>query len=75
MKRIMAMALLIAAFASGCGAFTRTIYITDGTPVRLREPIKGAKVWTLDKDGEPVASRVDLPEGWYVLPMPKEGNP
>jgi len=27
----------------GCGV--RTIYVPDGTPVRLRETVRGAKVW------------------------------
>ena len=57
--------------ASGCGAgapFVRTIYVPDGTPVRLRETIHGAKVWVKDADGQAVPGRMDLPEGWYVLP-------
>lgn len=56
----------------GCG--TPTIYVPNGEPVRLRETIRGATVWVLDKDadGEPVAGRMDLPEGWYALPMPEE---
>ena len=56
---------------SGCGAgapFVRTIYVPDGTPVRLRETIKGAKVWVKDADGQAVPGRMDLPEGWYCLP-------
>ena len=67
--------LLLAAvvvLASGCG--TRTIYVPDGTPVRLRETIHSAKVWVLDADGKPVASRMDLPEGWYCLPVPDEAE-
>ena len=51
---------------SGCA--TRTIYVPDGTPVRLRETVRDAKVWVLDKQGTPVPGQMDLPEGWYVLP-------
>ena len=57
---------------SGC--FTRTIYVPDGTPVRLRETIRKAKVWVLDKDGNPVAGELDLPEGWYCLPDPGKAD-
>jgi hypothetical protein len=51
------------------GCFVRTIYVPDGAPVRLRETIEDAKVWVLDADGKPVASQMDLPEGWYALPL------
>jgi hypothetical protein len=61
--------------ASGCGSgapFVRTIYVPDGTPVRLRETIHGAKVWVKDADGQAVPGRMDLPEGWYALPNDRE---
>ena len=51
--------------------FTRTVYVPDGKAVRLRETIN-AKIWALDHNGEPVPGRMDLPEGWYVLPDPVE---
>jgi len=54
------------------GCFTRTIYVPDGTPVRLREPLEDVKVWVLDSEGKPVASKMDLWEGWYCLPDPGE---
>lgn len=60
--------LLLAAMLGGCGA--RTIYVPTGDPVRLRAPVRGAKVWVLDKDGKPTAGTMDLPEGWYCLPDP-----
>jgi len=31
-----------------------------------------AKVWVLGADGKPVAGVMDLPEGWYALPVPSE---
>ena len=57
----------------GCG--TRTIYVQSGEPVRLRETIRSAKVWVLDQDGRPVAGVMDLPEGWYCLPVPDDVDP
>ncbi len=55
------------------GCTPRTIYVSDGTPVRIRERVKAAKVWVQDKDGNPAPGVMDLPEGWYALPIePKE---
>jgi len=51
---------------------TRTVYVPDGTPVRLRETVRNAKVWVLDAHGEPVPGEMDLPEGWYCLPDERE---
>jgi len=59
--------LVLAALLSGCSA--RTIYVPDGTPVRLRETVRSAKVWVLGEDGKPVAGEMDIPEGWYALPV------
>ncbi len=56
------------------GCATRTIYVASGEPVRLRETVRGAKVWVLDENGEPVAGVMDLPEGWYCLPVPQDGE-
>jgi len=67
-------ALLALCLVSLSGCFTRTIYVPDGTPVRLRETVRNAKVWVLDKDGNPVAGEMDLPEGWYVLPDPGKAD-
>jgi hypothetical protein len=46
---------------------TRTVYVPDGTPVRLRETVRNVKVWVIDESGEPVPGEMDLPEGWYCL--------
>ena len=54
------------------GCAVRTIYVPHGTPVRLRETVENVKVWVKDADGQPVPGRMDLPEGWYALPMPEE---
>jgi hypothetical protein len=50
---------------SGCG--TRVVFIPEGEPVRLREPIPKAKVWVMGADGAPVATTHRLESGWYVL--------
>jgi len=51
---------------TGC---VRTIYVPHGMPVHLRETVEDVKVWGEDLDGEPVAGKMDLPEGWYALPL------
>jgi len=63
---------IVVCLFSGCA--TRTIYVPDGTPVRLRETVRSARVWVLDSDGQPVTGRMDLPDGWYVLPDLGEGE-
>ena len=60
---------------TGCGSgslFTRTIYVPHGTPVRLRETVKDVKVWVKDADGQPVAGRMDIYEGWFALPLEED---
>jgi hypothetical protein len=67
------MALLVAlVLLCSTGCFQRTIYVPDGTAVRLRAPIKNAKVWVMDQNGKPVPGELDLPEGWYCLPLNKD---
>ena len=67
--------LLICASAllTGCGS-TRTVYVPDGDPVQLRQPLKRVKVWAWDKDKKRVPGEMDLPEGWYALPDPGNGD-
>jgi hypothetical protein len=52
------------------GCQTRTICVPAGEPVRLREPVKGAKVWVADEKGQWTAGEIDIPAGWYALPDP-----
>ena len=66
-RRYWAVPLLLIMVA-GCHS-TETIYIPDGTPVRLRETIHDAKVWVLDAEGKPVEGEMDLPAGWFCLPV------
>jgi len=54
------------------GCAVRTVYVPHGTLVRLRETVKDVKVWVKDTDGQPVAGKMDLPEGWYALPLDAE---
>lgn len=65
-------ALAAMLFASVCssGCATRTVLVPPGEPVRLRETLRGVKVWVADKDGREIEGVVDLPEGWYCLADP-----
>jgi hypothetical protein len=63
---LVALMLLSVGLLTGCGR-TRTVYVQDGEPVRLRQPVK-AKIWALDKDGKEVEGEMVLPEGWWALP-------
>lgn len=62
--------LMMVLSLAGCGR--RTIYVPDGTPVRLRETVPKVKVWVPDESGSPTAGVMDLPEGWYALPVESE---
>ena len=64
---------LCALLAAGCGV--KTVYIPPGEPVRLRQPVKRAKVWVMDADGNPRASRMTIPEGWYALSLDDKDDP
>ncbi len=64
------MLLLSILLLTGCGA--RTVYVPHGTPACLCETVKDVKVWVKDADSKPVAGRMDLPEGWYALPLEHE---
>lgn len=71
-KTALAATICACAFSSGCG--THVVLVPPGEPVRLRQPIRGAKVWVADKDGREVPAVVDLPAGWYCLPDPGPGE-
>jgi len=70
-RKLIPFLLPILLLTSGAGC-VRTIYVPHGTPVRLRQTVKNAKVWVKDADGKPVAGRMDIPNGWYALPMSEE---
>jgi hypothetical protein len=67
---IMWLAMALLCCTAGC--FTRTIYVPDGAAVRLRKTIKNAPVWVKDAEGKAVPGKIDLHEGWYCVPMPRE---
>jgi len=71
-RKLACLCLAVILLLPGCG--TRTVYVPSGEPVRLRETVNRAKVWVLDADGKPVAGVMDLPEGWYCLPVPSEAE-
>jgi hypothetical protein len=52
----------------------KTVYVPHGDAVRLRETVKGVKVWVKTKDGDIVPGEMDLPEGWYCLPLEDEDD-
>lgn len=63
------LALLSSAFVLGCA--TRTIYVKDGVPVRLRQTLHDVKVWVADSNGVWHSSTMTIPEGWYCLSDPE----
>ena len=67
---VLLLCLMLAAGTGGTPA-TRTIYVPHGDIVRLRATVPKAKVWVLDKSGNPVEGEIDLLEGWYAGSMEK----
>ena len=70
-KKNSAMACVIAfvsmSLVAGCS--TRVIFVPEGTPVRLAEPVR-ARVFVKDDKGQVVrsANKMTIPAGWYALP-------
>jgi len=54
---------------SACATSVRVVYPGSGTTkvVRLRETIKGAKIWYKDSTGVTIPGVADLPEGGYFM--------
>ncbi len=59
-------------FLTACGGWYTTVYVPHGDAVRLRETVKDVDVWVKTKTGDIVPGKMDLPEGWYVLPDPND---
>lgn len=59
------------ACASGCG--TTVVFVPQGTPVQLAEPVR-AHVFVVQKDGTRVKSenRVEIPAGWWAADVPED---
>lgn len=51
-----------------CGC-SRVIYVPHGQAVRLRKTIEDVPIWVQTEDNKNVAGKMDLPEGWYCLPL------
>lgn len=62
---VLALALLFG--LSACSQADRVVYLGSNTTktLRLREPVKGVKVWYKDSTGVAVPGVADLPEGGY----------
>lgn len=52
----------------------KVVYVPHGDAVKLRETIKKAKVWVKTKEGDIVPGTMDLPNGWFCLPL-EENSP
>jgi len=66
------LALILCVTLTSCTMFTRTVYVPEGKAIRLRQNVNNAKIWVKEKDGNIAEGRMNVPEGWYCLPMPQE---
>lgn len=60
--------LYLVAF-TGCA---HIVYVPHGQAVRLRKQVDNHEVWVKTKDGDTVAGKMDIPNGWFCLPDPGE---
>lgn len=61
----------VIASMSGCG--TTVVFVPQGTPVQLAEPVR-AHVFVVQKDGTRVKSinKVEIPAGWWAADVPED---
>ena len=64
---MMTCVVVLSLLFAGCA---RTVYVPNDEPVRIREEIENTPVWVRNAEGEWIAGRIDIPEGWYALPDP-----
>ena len=76
LKRAASMAICAVACltAFGCSRAKRTVYVPDGSPVRIRTTLKNSPVWVMDENGLWIPGTVDIPEGWFALADPEDGT-
>ena len=61
----------VIASMSGCG--TTVVFVPQGTPVQLAEPVR-AHVFVVQKDGTRVRSenKVEIPAGWWAADVSED---
>lgn len=75
-KRAAWILICAAAFSAafGCSRAKRTVYVPDGSPVRIRATLKNSAVWVMDENGVWIPGVIDIPEGWFALADPDDGT-
>lgn len=63
--------VILAFLFLSCGVRT-TVYVPEGDAVKLRQDVKGVKVWVKTKNDDIVAGKMDLHEGWFCAPLTDE---
>tara|TARA_Y100000588_G_C13342353_1_gene538717 strand:+ start:93 stop:350 length:258 start_codon:yes stop_codon:yes gene_type:complete len=59
-------AVLAIVFVAGCGP--RVVLVTEDSPVRTGDDMKGHVYALVDGTWTPSRNRVAVPEGWYLVP-------
>lgn len=79
LPRMLCVVACVIVCAACAAMIRRAVYVPDFEPVRLREPLRGVKVWVyVDPDGPEGPARgswepsvIDIPEGVYFVSDPK----
>lgn len=73
MQKTLIQLLVVSGIAcvSGCG--TTVVFVPQGTPVQLAEPVR-AHVFVVQKDGTRIksANKVEIPAGWWAADVPDD---
>jgi hypothetical protein len=73
MQRTLIQLLMVSVIACVIGCGTTVVFVPQGTPVQLAEPVR-AHVFVVQKDGTRIksANKVEIPAGWWAADIPEE---
>lgn len=77
LRTLLIISILALVLASGCvnrrtvEYVDRIVYVADGDPVQLAEPVEARVRVRLEDGSEAVVDDFVIPEGWYALPRDK----
>lgn len=73
MRKTLIQLLVVSVIGSMTGCGTTVVFVPQGTPVQLAEPVR-AHVFVVQKDGTRIrsANKVEIPAGWWAADVPEE---
>jgi hypothetical protein len=59
-------AVVVLAFASGCGS--RTVLVPEDSVIRVGPRVSGAIYYRVEGEWRESSQSIEYPEGWYLVP-------